>query len=226
MSLLNIPMHMREYGPLINLWEGSNQGEGYLRLAKPKLTNIHSKKWKINAHKEIFNEVALDQVLQMHIDKNYTNKNSCVIQNYINSRMNRPKKMFMKYRSVNEILSQYRRNRPISGVQCSDNNFYAVVKKMQGHVHGFQINVKLLKSCDSLRMHFHTLELNDEMTDVELNILHLESIRRYVLFLPELTEMGYSHISNYGSYYVIDSDWNELDIELKFLPPKAPNCSY
>ena len=75
-------------------------------------------------------------------------------------------------------------------------------------------------------MNYHTLELNDEMTDVQLNMLDVDSIKRYVLFLPELTEMGYSHISNYGSYYLIDSDWNELDIELKFIPPKAPNCSY
>ena len=79
MSLLNIPKHMREYGPLINLLEGSNQGEGYLRFAKVKLTNIHSKNWQIKAHKEIYNEVALDQVLQLHIAKNYTNRNSSVI---------------------------------------------------------------------------------------------------------------------------------------------------
>ena len=32
LSLLNIPDAMYQYGPLINLWEGSNQGEGYLRL--------------------------------------------------------------------------------------------------------------------------------------------------------------------------------------------------
>ena len=43
LSLLNIPDTMRRYGPLINLWEGSNQGEGYLRHAKPKITYINQK---------------------------------------------------------------------------------------------------------------------------------------------------------------------------------------
>ena len=42
LSLLNIPRPMKLFGTMANLWEGSNQGEGNLRLAKPKLTNIHS----------------------------------------------------------------------------------------------------------------------------------------------------------------------------------------
>ena len=45
LSLLNIPKTMERYGPLINLWEGSNQGEGYLRYVKPKITDIHSRNW-------------------------------------------------------------------------------------------------------------------------------------------------------------------------------------
>ena len=41
MSLLNLPEAMKMYGPLTNLWEGANQGEGYLRYAKPKIIDIH-----------------------------------------------------------------------------------------------------------------------------------------------------------------------------------------
>ena len=44
-SLLNIPRCTRFFGPMINLCEGSNQGEVYLRYAKPKVTNIYSKNW-------------------------------------------------------------------------------------------------------------------------------------------------------------------------------------
>ena len=43
LSFLNFPDTMKLYGPLINLWEGSNKGEGYLRYAKPMIVNIHSK---------------------------------------------------------------------------------------------------------------------------------------------------------------------------------------
>ena len=45
MSLLNLPDAMNLYGPLINLWEGANKGEGYLRFAKPMIKDIHSVNW-------------------------------------------------------------------------------------------------------------------------------------------------------------------------------------
>ena len=50
---------MKEYGPLINLWEGANQGEGYLRYAKPTIVNIHSKNWQVNAIRNLQNKHCL-----------------------------------------------------------------------------------------------------------------------------------------------------------------------
>ena len=41
-SLLNFPKSIELYGSLINLWEGVNQGEGYLQYEKPMMKNIHS----------------------------------------------------------------------------------------------------------------------------------------------------------------------------------------
>ena len=55
-SLLNLPDTMTIYGPLVNLWEGSNQGEGYLRYAKPMIVNIHSKNWQVNAIQKLQNK--------------------------------------------------------------------------------------------------------------------------------------------------------------------------
>ena len=42
-SLLNVPAAMKLFGPILNLREGLNQGEGYLIYTKLKITNIHSK---------------------------------------------------------------------------------------------------------------------------------------------------------------------------------------
>ena len=36
-SLLNVPAAMRKYGPLVNLWEGKNMGEGILHFVKSEL---------------------------------------------------------------------------------------------------------------------------------------------------------------------------------------------
>ena len=42
-SLLNLPHVANLYGPLVNLWAGSNHGEGYLRHVKVKITSVHTK---------------------------------------------------------------------------------------------------------------------------------------------------------------------------------------
>ena len=49
-SLLNVPNLMELYGHMINLWECSCQGEGYLRYVKPKIHSIKTKNWHLNAH--------------------------------------------------------------------------------------------------------------------------------------------------------------------------------
>ena len=67
LSLLNIPKTMERYGPLINLWEGSNQGEGYLRYVKPKITDIHSRNWQVNAHINLLNETSMNRVILCHV---------------------------------------------------------------------------------------------------------------------------------------------------------------
>ena len=103
LSLLNIPRTMKLFGPMINLWEGSNQGEGYLRFAKPKLTNIHSKNQNLNAHCEMLKEISLCKVIESHVNNHYTTSKCCKFQNFKNSRMDRQKKMYMKYKSVNDF---------------------------------------------------------------------------------------------------------------------------
>ena len=62
-SLINIPATMEKFGPLRNYWEGSMQGEGYLKVVKPKINNIKSKNWHVNAHTKILEDHVFDRVL-------------------------------------------------------------------------------------------------------------------------------------------------------------------
>ena len=82
---------MRLFGPMINLWEGSDQGKGYLRFAKPKLTNIHCKHQQLNAHCEILIDMSFDEVIENHVNNNLMTGMCSNIQNYTNSRMDRKK---------------------------------------------------------------------------------------------------------------------------------------
>ena len=115
---------MAFFGPLVNLWEGSNQGEGYLRYAKPKISNIHCKNWQVNAHISLLNEKAFDNVIDSHM-------NNMMASEYVHAQQKtdqRNKKMVHVYKSVNDLFSAFRRNKPISCVKCYDGTFNALIE--------------------------------------------------------------------------------------------------
>ena len=63
-------------------------------------------------------------------------------------------------------------------------------------------------------------------TDFDLLPFEDKMITNYILLLPELSKIGYFHLQKNASYYVIDSEWNELDKANNFMPPKSPECKY
>ena len=134
--------------------------------------------------------------------------------------------MFVKYKTVNDILSSYRRNRPISAIQSNNKKIYAIIQHSQGLLHAFHIRVSYLKTYNSLSMNFHQVEINENITDLQLRQIDESSFKRYILLLPELSRVGYNTISGCGSYYIIDSEWNELNPKIQFVPPQAPHCTY
>ena len=77
--MLNLLEIMKQYGPLINLWEGSNKGEGYLRYAKPMTANIHSKNWYVNAILKLLNKISLDNIIDYYM------QNGCKYEEVKNS---------------------------------------------------------------------------------------------------------------------------------------------
>ena len=54
------------YGVFVNLWEGSNQEEGYMIHMKSKITSVHTKNWNINAHINLLNSNLLNSVRDNH----------------------------------------------------------------------------------------------------------------------------------------------------------------
>ena len=61
-SLMNLSEAMEMHGPLRSLWEGDVIGEGFLRLAKPQITQGMFGKWHYNLMKNILMEKALRQI--------------------------------------------------------------------------------------------------------------------------------------------------------------------
>ena len=227
LSLMNIPGAMMKYGSLTHLWEGSNQGEGYLRYVKPRISDIHSKQWHLKAHVKLLNETAMDDVINCYITNNAsTHQKNEYIQLTKTATLN-SKKMFHKYKSVNEIFSYYRRNRPISCVKCENGQYYVVVESVNNtNVHGINILFKFKFNIPSLSMDFHEIEINEMDTGFDLVNFKKTDITNYMMLLPQLNIDGYINIKKSSLYYIIDSKWNELNEKMEFTSPKSPGCKY
>lgn len=61
--LMNLPFTMSMYGPLRDLWEGGPRGEGYLRFAKPNITQGIRKNWCVNLLRRLQCQQAFENVL-------------------------------------------------------------------------------------------------------------------------------------------------------------------
>ena len=75
-------------------------------------------------------------------------------------------------------------------------------------------------------MNYHAINFDMSLTDFDLLPFDDTMITNYLLLLPELSKIGYIHLQTNASYYVIDSEWNELDKSNIFVPPKSPDCKY
>ena len=63
-------------------------------------------------------------------------------------------------------------------------------------------------------------------TDKHLVKLDKRVFTKFMLLLPKLGAFGYTNNQSPPLYYVIDSEWNELDEEKQFNHPKSPGCKY
>ena len=133
--------------------------------------------------------------------------------------------MYMKYKSVNNFFSLFRRNRSISAVRCLDDKYYAVIQKVKDKLEAIPIQLKYYKTLSELSMTYHKVLFDLSLTDLELLPFEEDAIDNYLLLLPELGKDGYINVEQNASYYMIDSEWNELN-EKKNIPPKSPGCTY
>ena len=116
---------MHSYVSLVNLWEDSNQGEGYLRYAKPMIVNIHSKNWQINAIQKLQNKKALKTVVDYHVRNHCDDLN--MKASYLSTKRERHTKIYERYRTVTELFTNIRRQLPISCIGTREGKYYVIV---------------------------------------------------------------------------------------------------
>ena len=211
-SLMNIPEQMQLFGPLVQLWEGSNQGEGYLRFIKPKINNVHAKNWHINAHKRLLEEISLDRIIDRYTDKRTEGDQEHEYRPMKHLRERRQKTKYHTYDSIRDIKSAIETFQPISCIRNCGNEYMVVVAQKERNVRlGVPININFAEWCALLQMNLHNITMN-QCGDVEmLQEIKEESIINYLACLPVIDHNFSDGKCNKWNYYIIDSRWKEVN---------------
>lgn len=198
LSLLNLPVQMQNYGPLLNLWEGSSMGEKIISTLKPEIVSGLRKNWQQNLYKKV-------------MKKGFFHVVEIKRQNTINQ----VKFHKERYTCVAEIWNAISKNEPI--VCEYDSTFSELMIRFEnGEIYGANVegnNVVLLNHC-----YFHlvawekVVEKADHLVftnDTLIECLLLPLLEHNVVERqPDLSE-------NMNYYYIITADWREFDQHFK-----------
>jgi hypothetical protein len=190
LCLLNIPKLLREYGSLRHLWEGGNQGEGYLRNAKAELRPGLIRTWEVWLINNLLDERTFNNLLVndglLPDGKNKVNE-------------------FKIYPSKAKALYAIIGGRPLSAFTYqSDPSLFGVAYRDNGMVYAIHIVLSMnFTTFNNVRYH----KLFRQKAEIPLDTDSNDLIG--VLFLPLLCEDGYPHrgTDEVFEYCCIQSNW-------------------
>ena len=91
---------------------------------------------------------------------------------------------------------------------------------------GIPINFDYEGKYSSLSMNFHKLSVDMTINDFSLKTFTVSDITDFILALLRIDTSGYQANSPSPMYYVIDSEWNELNENDELEAPNMPGCRY
>jgi hypothetical protein len=122
LCLLNIPEAVDRLGPLRLNYEGSSEGEGFIPLVKPLLSQGMRKNWQKNLALRFYRNRSMKLVIRdAHVFIGSQSKADEINQSFFT------RKMFQKYKTHQQIHNLFTKGMPISLVILRDGFMGAVV---------------------------------------------------------------------------------------------------
>ena len=92
---------------------------------------------------------------------------------------------------------------------------------------GISVRLKFAKNIESLSMSFHHVDFDFSTPENGMKIVDDLLIELFLLMLPEIKIEQSIIISGDSTiYYCIDSNWQELDENIKLIYPQSPFYKY
>lgn len=186
-SLLTIPNLLREYGSMRNIWEGADEGEGYLRGGKAELKVGLVRNWQVWLMNNIMDEKSFEEIAER--DKKHLYLSDIKI-----------------YGNKGKAIHALNSGRPLSAFYYPGNSaLYYICYRENKLLHALQFQISTTNVLQSNYMAYHRLL----PTNVVIRMNKNDSDLMGLLFLPKLEKNGYPkrEQNKIYQYCKIDSNW-------------------
>ena len=207
LCLLNLPEAIEKFGPLRLNYEGNSEGEGFIPMVKPLLSQGMRKNWQNNLAHRFFRIRAM-KLVSRDARAFIGNEGTYDFED------NTPykKKMFHKYRNWQQVQSDFLKGIPLSLIVLRNGFVGAVVKDSESFVF---VPVRLLQfQSFHFGLNYFKAQLFERsdagaITRNTINVGTAADFAAFVLLLPKL-EKDYYVLSEDVSWTMVGSEYERL----------------
>jgi hypothetical protein len=200
-SLLNLPGIMSRYGPLRNLWEGGNQGEGILKYVKQEIkmglrpgwqTILMTSMMKRKALRSLMNTNWHEYTRDENDYKDYCKRNEDTLSSC--------KASYFQYKTAFAVENDFALGIPLSGVWMKNGTGRIILKN------GTSLEITMVQNSGRKvnGLWYHQWKLVNAVIDTNKTEPVIPCI-----FLQDRTANG--DITNITEYTLIRKDWKMID---------------
>ena len=235
--LTNLPLVMKEFGPLRNMWEGAGQGEKILSLVKPSWIGLRQN-WQRNMLDRLLRQTAMGRIQAAEERTAGGDSMRWMTEDIIdemddedeeeNGRNNAAKDIFRgnhslrRYKSIEEVRRVFDLRRPISMVVLNDHRFCCVLRN------NYTVPFQCMEFQEEIAgASYHLWQINeDELESTDHQISNTEELTQYCILLPKLSCHGMPDLNDDPIFTLIESEWNEIQHDGTISLPKIAGATY
>jgi len=179
---------------------------------KPKIDNLKTKNWHVNAHTKLMEDRVLDRVLLDFTLKDGNDTSFLEYNRLKYIRKDRQIKMVQSYKCVDDVYSLMKNGSPMSFVQLKDMNYKIIVKHgRQCDMVSIHMKLKYIGIVRNVNMNLHAIQIDRKGKDRDLQKVLQDEMKCYFIGLPVKLDYADEYNMYNSLYYVISATWMEVD---------------
>ena len=214
LCLLNLPDAIQQLGPLRFNYEGGSEGEGFIPMVKPLLSQGMRKNWQKNLAHRFFRIRAMKFVIRdARVFIGQERSPEVQFEREYSSESSYTKKMFHRYKKWEQVNSLFCRGMPISMVVMRSGFVGAVIDDRDSWLLVPVVIQEFVKQPAGLHQYFRfTLFERDQLGTISRHVINFGKevdLLHFVILLPYLDSAKYVERSDH-TWTMVGSEYEHL----------------